>query len=439
MKIRQISILTPGLAVPNRDLDLVLRIEQLKSELSNKGFNTDKAAKDILYIIEDKITLVEKGLCYSGLTGTEERPDQALNTLLLMLKTLCSTNKPQAVIPPVLGFAGKCLGSAEQAGKGLVMQSTAQNSILLNFILEALKIPYELNAINSENVLIPEKKRTMDWKNLPKLPLNQGGTYLFTQKLDLSTYIGSAFSFEERMLQHKRQFTGALKIDQKSARALHKLEHLRQETLTLDLIHIIPNYFKLFKLDYPEYVLSKGEYEILLNLTFYPVRVLEQNLINTFKPNINGYYGKYYTKVIHKFNSWDPLTFNLPKRKLDFQKEVFIYNLKGDLIYNALSYKEAALFLGRKGALRGAGLSFYMDNALPLFSTNLNKEVLLRSEKSSTTNLMEKRKTYLVPFKDAKPLNLSFIKLEELSLNFIYCFEAEGLAEKGSIAKFFTG
>jgi hypothetical protein len=54
---------------------------------------------------------------------------------------------------------------------------------------------------------------------------------------------------------------------------------------------------------YPDYILSKGEYEILLNLTIYPIRVLEQDLITVFKPNINGYYGKYSSTVIQKFNS----------------------------------------------------------------------------------------------------------------------------------------
>jgi hypothetical protein len=81
-----------------------------------------------------------------------------------------------------------------------------------------------------------------------------------------------------------------------------------------------------------------------------------------------------------------------------------------------------------------------MNNAKPLFSPNLNKEVLLRSENlSSTTEVLEKRKTYQVPFKDASPLIFRFINLEDLSLNFIYCFEAEGLAAKSTKAKFITG
>jgi hypothetical protein len=91
---------------------------------------------------------------------------KALNTLYLMLKTLCS----------------RYISSAEQV---------AQNTIIINFILDALKIPYELNAINSNNVLIPSISdknevftKTMDWTNLPKLPLNQGGTYIFNKFLD---------------------------------------------------------------------------------------------------------------------------------------------------------------------------------------------------------------------------------------------------------------
>lgn len=137
---------------------------------------------------------------------------------------------------------------------------------------------------------------------LNSLPENQGGTYLFQQSANKSSYVGSAFSFKERMIQHQNQFAGAFRGSSRT-RALHKLEFNRQDSLILSLIHIVPNYYKLFKISYPSYILSKGEYEILVNMTIYPSRVLEQNLITVFKPDINGFKGKYYTTVIQKFNS----------------------------------------------------------------------------------------------------------------------------------------
>lgn len=72
------------------------------------------------------------------------------------------------------------------------------------------------------------------------------------------------------------------------ARSLHKLEKENQDSLSYSKIQIIPSYTKLFKKLNPKYVLTLGEYDILLALTLYPARVLEQALIDFVKPVING-------------------------------------------------------------------------------------------------------------------------------------------------------
>jgi hypothetical protein len=128
---------------------------------------------------------------------------------------------------------------------------------------------------------------------LPKL---EGGTYLFNQKFNNSQYIGSAASFYDRIEQHIDQFKG------KSPKSLHILEKDKLDTLSFSIIHTTPNFFKLFRSKYPQYILTQGEYDILLALTIYSNRILEQALISEFNPSINGR-GIYDTTVYHKFTN----------------------------------------------------------------------------------------------------------------------------------------
>lgn len=101
-----------------------------------------------------------------------------------------------------------------------------------------------------------------------------------------------------------------------------------------------------------------------------------------------------------------------------------IYNLNGNLEYAAVSYRDAADFIGRSGALRGAGLAFYVNNTRSLYSSKLNKEVLLRTPPASggEDSIITSRSVFQDSFLNAAPLKLVEKELEDLSLNFIYCF-----------------
>lgn len=72
------------------------------------------------------------------------------------------------------------------------------------------------------------------------------------------------------------------------SRSLYKLfliaEKDNQNTLLFSIIHIVPNFFKLFRNKNPKFILTQGQYDILLALTIYTFRFLEPNLIDQFKP-----------------------------------------------------------------------------------------------------------------------------------------------------------
>lgn len=87
----------------------------------------------------------------------------------------------------------------------------------------------------------------------------------------------------------------------------------------------------MFRKEYPNYLFSKGDYENLLALTTYPARILEQYLIDRFKPTINGKGGKYDLTVTHKFTNWSKT--NLNKKLIDNRGSipVNIFSLDGSL------------------------------------------------------------------------------------------------------------
>lgn len=130
----------------------------------------------------------------------------------------------------------------------------------------------------------------------------------------------------------------------------------------------------MFRKENPKYKLTQGEYDILLAITIYSNRILEQNLIDQFKPCINGR-GIYETTVYHKYTSWDVK--RLTQKMVDLRGSipVNIYNLDGSLEYVANSYNEARKFVG----MSYSSMPLYVDNSKPFFSKIQNKEFLLKT------------------------------------------------------------
>ena len=68
---------------------------------------------------------------------------------------------------------------------------------------------------------------------------------------------------------------------------------------------ITPNLYKLFISMNPNHVLTKREIQILVALTQFMPRVLEQSYISHYRPELNGTKNGSYN-VIFSFTKWDP-------------------------------------------------------------------------------------------------------------------------------------
>lgn len=301
---------------------------------------------------------------------------------------------------------------ATQARKTLIIMidSIPSDHILIVFIKESIFTPFRLNASVSDNKLLPNNSQP--WVNIDKSNFSnkEGGTYLFHQSLNNTQYLGSAANFSDRIQLHEMQF----RPNSGLARSLHKQELNNQSTLFFSTIHIVPSYLNLFRLKYPNYLLTQGQYEILLALTLYPVRVLEQSLISQFNPLINGEGGRYDLTVYHRFTTWDSSRLNL-ERLIRGAIPVNIFNLDGSLEFQAVSSTEASKYLDM--SIRSVPL--YLNNAKPFFSTTLGKFVFLRSP--GFEGQAEYRKIE-AQIKFVSELILPNVKLSDLSPLFIYVF-----------------
>lgn len=305
-----------------------------------------------------------------------------------------------------------------------MIDSLPLDSKLLLFIKKTVNTPFSLNAKVVNNKLVPNE--SVHWLDLKssnkKLTKLEGGTYLFKQQLDNKEYVGSAANFKDRLDLHKMQF----RANGHLGKALHKQEQSRQNTLLFSIIQVVPSFLNLFRLENPKVILTQGEYEILLALTLYAGRTLEQSLINQFHPEINGGGGKYDTTVHHRFVSWDESNLALPK-SIRGAIPVDIYNLDGSLEFKTSSSHEASNYLH----MTYRSVPLYINNAKPFYSSTLEKFVLLRSPDftdTPTVRKIEHQHNY-VP-----ELSLPNFKLNELSRLFLYAFD-EG---KTNFTTFFT-
>jgi len=193
------------------------------------------------------------------------------------------------------------------------------------------------------------------------------------------------------------------------------------------IIHEIPSFFKLFRKNHPTYQLSQGQYDILLALTLFPVRILEQDLIDQFKPIINGKGGEYDTTVYHKFTSWNMSNLDKKMSNIKGSIPVNIYNLDGSLDYPANSLNDARKYL----QMSYRTIPLYLNNVKPFFSSKLNKLVMLREPEFKgelKLNTIEHK------LKNTEVLSLPNKSLDELSTLFLYCFNAD----KKTFTTFFT-
>ena len=159
------------------------------------------------------------------------------------------------------------------------------SSLVRDFNLKNIYKEFELLAsCSGGNLTINESSNIVNWLDIrpSKFHKTIAGTYRFLQAKNGEMYIGSTGSFYVRIASHRKNFNSKSK---QNIGPLHRSQLTQQETLLFSIIHKLPNLIELWKLENPW---LQGEGDLLNLLTYYPLRVLEQNLIYNFKPSING-------------------------------------------------------------------------------------------------------------------------------------------------------
>ena len=115
---------------------------------------------------------------------------------------------------------------------------------------------------------------------------------------------------------------------------------------------------ELWKLENPRYPLMQGEGELLYLLTYYPLRVLEQNLIDKFKPSING--GNANNVIVtHSFTKRSKNPFKFLFKVAVAGKSINIFDRHFKLLFKAPSLRSAVRYMGLPANFR---LYVYIGN-----------------------------------------------------------------------------
>ena len=131
-------------------------------------------------------------------------------------------------------------------------------------------------------------------------------------------------------------------------------------------------------MEYPNYKIKLGEYEILMALTIYPQRLLEQHLIDQFKPFVNGKTlegVQFPTAVLFPYNKWSAVRLLMDVSNNRGAIIINICSLDGTVYYVASSLYEASFFVGKSPR----STRNFINNNISIFSSKLNQEVFLRS------------------------------------------------------------
>lgn len=295
-----------------------------------------------------------------------------------------------------------------------LLNNLPDKSLLWPFLIKTLpKFENCAKKVNGELV----SELSYWWKDLTlnTLPKDFGGTYLFKQTLTNESYIGSTNCIYNRALFHQRLFKSKGK---KRQFALHKSQWTKLETLTFSIINKTPNFIKLWEEENKDKLLNlyknKGEHELLILLSSYPARVIEQKLIDTFKPSINGGVSKSKNSVVaFNYAKLDVRVFNKPFNRLFNSIPVVVYDESYNELFEFKSKKEAVKFLGLSSDTH---ISRYIGNTSGRFVPKLNKLFKINIKNGKWEDRI------LTPKKIKQVVNLNR-PLTSLSLTYTYLID----------------
>ncbi len=238
---------------------------------------------------------------------------------------------------------------------------------------------------------------------------HNAGVYTLTHKTSLKQYVGSAISLGLRLEQHVQQF------NMNNPSKVHKFSQANGGISSFDwgVLYTSPNFQKEFLTNNPHYRLSYGEYQILLWITRFIPRVLEQSILNAHCPALN-----HSLTVPLQMKQWANSWLN-----------IYNWSFKSGILVEVRDFETGNLLLPLQNSINGAcntlgvskkvGLT-YLNNSGGFLSPILEKRVTLNILGQTLENKTVQQRTD--PSLNYAPLVLVDRKLIDLTPCWYYVF-----------------
>jgi hypothetical protein len=275
-----------------------------------------------------------------------------------------------------------------------MLNSLPKDSVLLKFIeREILLSKLEIIGKSNNNKLIIDKLIPLDFNNLNYKKLKQdinfdfyiAGVYLFKAP-DGEQYLGSCMDFYARLNMHKDSFRKRIK-EVKLYSYKYKFEEYKWSP-----VYKTMNYYKKFIYQHPNYLLSRGELDILFAVTQLIPRILEQSLISHFIFTLNGER----KLIMFSYTNWNIKNLYVPLIDKRAKEVQIIMNNK--IIRTVHSLRKLMDVLGIKSKRT---ITRYINHIKSVYSPNLKgfvniKYPYVEKENLFTHSIIRKEKIYLI-------------------------------------------
>lgn len=215
--------------------------------------------------------------------------------------------------------------------------STLPNGVFLDALNNYVNFSIEVNGYTDNNILTGTIYDISDVYRVTTDSI----VYTLRSTTDLTQYyIGSAVNGITRLIDHHKGisiFSGYYGV------GVHtKLIELGG-IIKYTIVYTIPNFCKTIinYLNSINYNISQGEWYILQALTIIIPRILEQNLLNKYKPILNKS-----INVLYSYLTWNPTFLKIPKDKFNRNPIEIRDWFSGKLLYICISTTAAVKHIG---------------------------------------------------------------------------------------------
>lgn len=221
-----------------------------------------------------------------------------------------------------------------------------------------------LNSVDPQTIRSNEITVNLQEIYLSNIFPKKSGVYIIQGK-DSSQYVGSSIDFSDRIFKHYKNFQENV-IDHSNAKLYMYVRKNGITSLQWYPVKFTINYFTQFVQDFPKYSNNKDIRALLTIFTLYECRAMEQALILTINPSLNG------NKYVAFNNTWS--LNNL--RNINYEGIPIKAITKEEEVYNYVSVNSASKLTNIDRWI----ISIFINSTEYLYSSTLNKEVRFFNE-----------------------------------------------------------